>query len=173
MDCSRNSCCTLSYKGDLHGQVVEQVAREQRIVALMNGGLAARRAAIAFAIAAALGACHRVLPTEASEARDPPVRAQAPAKAKAPEAPPAPRTAASSISPSDPLNDAVLTGRIKAALLSDPQLAGADISVNTEHGVVALTGTVKSQEQVAIASAHAQHEDGVMRIDNHLTTNPE
>ena len=128
---------------------------------------AASRAAFALALAVALAGCHRVLPqADATDARELPARAEAPAKA----AEPAPRQAAARISPYDPLNDVVLTGRIKAALLADPQLAGADISVNTDHGVVALTGTVKTQEQVAIASAHAQHEDGVMRVDNHLST---
>jgi osmotically-inducible protein OsmY len=52
-------------------------------------------------------------------------------------------------------------------------MSGADVSVNTDHGVVTLTGNVKSQEQTAIASAHAQRQDGVMRVDNHLTTTPE
>jgi hypothetical protein len=32
---------------------------------------------------------------------------------------------------------------------------------------------VKSQEQAAIASAHARCHDGVMRIDNHLSTLPQ
>jgi osmotically-inducible protein OsmY len=72
----------------------------------------------------------------------------------------------------EPLNDVALAGRIRASLLADPALAGADISVNADRGVVVLTGTVKSQEQVAIASAHAQREDGVMRVDNHLGVNP-
>lgn len=35
-------------------------------------------------------------------------------------------------------------------------------------GVVSLTGVVQSREQAAVASSHAQSEDGVMRIDNHL-----
>jgi hyperosmotically inducible protein len=62
----------------------------------------------------------------------------------------------------------VITGRIKASLLTDPALAGSDVSVNTDHGVVNLTGTVRSHEQQAIASAHAQSQDGVMRIESHL-----
>jgi osmotically-inducible protein OsmY len=58
-------------------------------------------------------------------------------------------------------------------MLADPGMAGADVSVNTDAGVVSLTGTVKSQEQAAVASAHAQRLDGVMRIDNHLSTLPQ
>jgi hyperosmotically inducible protein len=66
------------------------------------------------------------------------------------------------------LSDPVITGRIKASLMTDPAMTGADVSVNTSQGVVSLTGIVASQEQAAIASAHAQREDGVMRVDNHL-----
>lgn len=62
-------------------------------------------------------------------------------------------------------------GRIDSAIRADPGMVGADISVNAEHGVVSLTGHVKSPEQVAIASAHAQGEDGVMRVDNELALN--
>lgn len=70
------------------------------------------------------------------------------------------------------LSDTVITGRVKAAILTDPALAGTDISVNTDSGVVTLTGTVKTQEQAAIASVHAQGHVGVMRIDNHLSPLP-
>jgi osmotically-inducible protein OsmY len=65
----------------------------------------------------------------------------------------------------------VITTRIKTGILSDPRLAGTDISVNTDRGVVMLTGTTQSREQAAIASAHAQREDGVMRVDNDLAVN--
>jgi hyperosmotically inducible protein len=73
----------------------------------------------------------------------------------------------------EPLSDAAIDGRIKASIQRDPGMAGADVSVHTDRGVVNLTGTVKSQEQTAIASAHAQRQDGVMRIDNHLAMPPQ
>ena len=41
----------------------------------------------------------------------------------------------------------------------------------TEQGVVTLVGTVKSHEQTGIASAHAQRQDGVVRVDSDLTLN--
>ena len=66
------------------------------------------------------------------------------------------------------LTDGAITGRIRSALVGDPAMSGADISVNTDHGVVVLSGTVKSHEQTGIASAHAQRQDGVLRVDNHL-----
>lgn len=73
----------------------------------------------------------------------------------------------------DAVSDTVISGKIKAAVLTDPGMTGADVSVNTDHGAVTLTGRVKSQEQTAIASAHAQRQDGVMRVDNHLSVEPQ
>ena len=69
----------------------------------------------------------------------------------------------------DAISDTVITGRIKAAILGDSGMAGADVSVNTDHGVVILAGSVKSYDQAGIASAYAQRQDGVMRVDNQLT----
>lgn len=66
------------------------------------------------------------------------------------------------------LTDAGITSRISSALRADPAMSGADVSINTDKGVVVLSGTVKSHEQTGVASAHAQRQDGVMRVDNHL-----
>ena len=102
----------------------------------------------------------------------------APSSAQAPSAPPnasqaqGTRTAPTAAVSPDALNDTVISSRIKAALLSDPGMTGSDVSVNTDRGVVSLTGAIKSQEQSAIASAHAQRQDGVMRVDNHLAVMP-
>jgi hypothetical protein len=86
-----------------------------------------------------------------------------------------PDTSAPAVSPSsaarDAITDSIISTRIKAGILSDPGMVGSDVSVNTDRGVVALTGMVKSQEQAAIASAHAQRQDGVMRVDNQLAAN--
>jgi hyperosmotically inducible periplasmic protein len=85
--------------------------------------------------------------------------------------PPAAADAASRTVPRDAISDSVITTRVKAGILSDPGMAGSDVSVNTDRGVVSLTGLIKSQEQAAIASAHAQRQDGVMRVDNQLAVN--
>jgi len=66
-------------------------------------------------------------------------------------------------------DDDAITRRVAAAILADPRLAGADVSVNTDHGIVSLTGNVRSREQAAAAAESAQAPDGVMRIDNHLS----
>lgn len=98
--------------------------------------------------------------------------ARAPAQPQPQAASPGPASA-TPIVPSEALSDTVITGKIKTALLADPAMGGAEVSVNTDRGVVVLAGVVKSQEQTAIASAHAQRQDGVLRVDNHLTTKPQ
>ena len=121
----------------------------------------------AIALACALAACERPASRVAEEEPASAPVAAHPAEAAAnradelASAPPAPDIPA----------DAELTSRIESAIHSDPGMAGADVSVNAEHGVVSLTGRVRSPEQVAIASAHAQREDGVMRVDNDLALN--
>jgi hyperosmotically inducible protein len=70
--------------------------------------------------------------------------------------------------PAEALSDSAITSRIAAALQADPAMKGADVSINTDKGVVVLSGTVASHEQTGVASAHAQRQDGVLRVDNHL-----
>lgn len=91
-----------------------------------------------------------------------------------PPATPDPKAAAATPPPRglpapETFSDVAITAKIRASLASDPGMSGADVSVNTDHGVVILAGTVKSYEQVGIASAYAQRQDGVMRVDNQLT----
>jgi len=94
-------------------------------------------------------------------------RAAAPPHATADSAP-TPAAPARLLPLPDALDDGVITARIRTALLLDPAMAGSDVSVNTDHGVVNLTGVVASREQAAVASGHAQAQDGVMRVDDHL-----
>ena len=130
----------------------------------------------ALAAATVLVACDR--PTtegdEAGEARAAPA-ARAPMDVPAPHAnaAPAPARAANPLPPPEALADTAITSRIKAEILGDPAMHGADVSVNTDRGVVVLAGLVKTPEQTAVASAHAQRQDGVMRVDNHLALAPE
>lgn len=128
---------------------------------------AASAAAASLAIAA-LGGCARAESPgfDAQAATRVAMANPAPRPAEEPPAPPAaePRPLPSRES----LSDTVISARVKASLLSDPAMSGSDVSVNTDHGVVNLSGRVKSQEQAAIATSHAQRPDGVMRIENHL-----
>jgi len=122
---------------------------------------------VAGATAVALGSCTSER-AEQSTAPSPPPRVAAAPQSQ----PPAPQPVASpGTNSGDAITDSVITTRIKAGILSDPGMAGSDVSVNTDQGVVSLTGMIKSQEQAAIASAHAQRQDGVMRVDNMLAAN--
>ena len=78
-----------------------------------------------------------------------------------------------SLPSTEAISDAFMVAKIRASLLADPGMSGSDVSVNAEHGVVVLTGTVKSYEQAGIASAYAQRQEGVMRIDNQLSLAPQ
>jgi hyperosmotically inducible protein len=104
----------------------------------------------------------------ASDATTAPMAQRAPADLDPSTAPSAPAVPKLDTLSRDDLSDTMITARVRGAILTDPALSGADVSVNTVQGVVNLTGSVSSQEQAAIASSHAQRPDGVMRIENHL-----
>ena len=136
---------------------------------------------LAGAISAALilGACDRpgahagaaAANADVAAARADP-RTAAPMNVEAPHET-APERPATPLPPREALADTVITSRIKSEILGDPAMQGADISVNTDRGVVVLAGLVKTPEQTAVASAHAQRQDGVMRVDNHLANAPQ
>lgn len=67
------------------------------------------------------------------------------------------------------VGDTVTTGKIKAAIASDSGMKDSDVSVSTTQGIVTLSGTVKSREQVTIATNLAQRQEGVSRVESQLT----
>jgi hyperosmotically inducible protein len=67
------------------------------------------------------------------------------------------------------VSETMTTGKVKAAIAADAGLKDTDISVTTNNGVVTLSGTVKSQDQVQIASNLAKGMDGVQRVESNLT----
>jgi len=70
---------------------------------------------------------------------------------------------------SGPVSETVTTGKIKAAIAADAGMKDTDVSVTTNQGVVTLGGTVKSQDQVAIATNLAQKMDGVTKVESNIT----
>ena len=126
------------------------------------------------ALVCLLAACGRVGEDSRPPASASLERAQIPveaAPAQPPASAPAAQPAASEQAKSpaaEALTDSAITSRVTAALASDPAMKGADVSINTDNGVVVLSGTVSSHEQSGVASAHAQRQDGVLRVDNHL-----
>ncbi len=67
------------------------------------------------------------------------------------------------------IDDASITTAIKGKYLADDTLKGLDISVETEQGVVKLTGSVQSDSAKELATQIAQGVEGVVNVDNQLT----
>ena len=67
------------------------------------------------------------------------------------------------------LDDAAITAKVKAAFAEDKWVKGIDISVRTDHGVVDLTGNVKSKDESDRATDLATKVKGVRAVHNNLT----
>lgn len=67
------------------------------------------------------------------------------------------------------IDDASVTGRVKTALLADPDIKSFDISVVTFKGEVQLTGFVNSQGQIDQAAKIARAAEGASGVKNELT----
>jgi hyperosmotically inducible protein len=69
-------------------------------------------------------------------------------------------------------DDTVITSKVKAALLADPDVPGTAIQVETLRGQVQLSGFVKSTTQALRAMDLARRVDGVNRVLNKMTVTP-
>ncbi len=65
-------------------------------------------------------------------------------------------------------DDAGITAGVKAALLGDASLKANEIDVDTDQGVVKLSGFVSSADDVAAAAAAARTVRGVRSVRNEL-----
>lgn len=66
------------------------------------------------------------------------------------------------------MSDAAITSKVKAKYVGDSDVKALDISVNTEEGVVYLTGRVETQAQKDEAERIARNTDGVKQVVNHI-----
>ena len=66
------------------------------------------------------------------------------------------------------IDDTAVTTKVKANLVADSSLHAADVTVNTNHGVVSLTGTVDTPKQYVMAAQDASTVDGVKTVSNML-----
>jgi hyperosmotically inducible protein len=66
------------------------------------------------------------------------------------------------------LDDAAITAKIKAEILSDPLLKVSQINVITTNGVVTLSGDVDSQQSIDRATEIAQSVKDVKSVENSL-----
>ena len=65
--------------------------------------------------------------------------------------------------------DASITAKVKTAIFNEPGLKVMNVSVDTENGVVALSGSVKSRGEKLKVGDVARRVDGVKRVKNDLT----
>ncbi|MBK7593183.1 MAG: BON domain-containing protein [Betaproteobacteria bacterium] len=64
------------------------------------------------------------------------------------------------------LDDTVITGKVKAAILNEPTLKSAEINVETFKGVVQLSGFVSSPAAQNTAVAVTRKVEGVKSVKN-------
>ena len=70
------------------------------------------------------------------------------------------------------MTDAWITTRVHERFVGEDLLKGSDISVDTNHHVVTLKGTVMDRVGRARAGRVALKTEGVHRVVNHLTIGP-
>jgi hyperosmotically inducible periplasmic protein len=66
------------------------------------------------------------------------------------------------------INDSAITTDLKTKYLAEPGVPGVDIHVETNNGVVTLTGNVKTKAEMTKAMSIARGTHGVKRVVNHL-----
>ena len=73
---------------------------------------------------------------------------------------------------SDATANARTTAAIKAKLFAEPGVSALSINVDTSDGLVTLSGTVSSHEQIAKAIRIAMETDGVTKVISTLQVKP-
>ena len=66
------------------------------------------------------------------------------------------------------IDDSVITTKVKTAILNEPTLKTAEISVETYKGAVQLSGFVSSQANIATAADLARGVQGVRTVKNDM-----
>ena len=67
------------------------------------------------------------------------------------------------------IDDSVLTGKVKSALIADSRTKAYQINVTTKEGIVHLNGVVDSTAAKMAATEVAQSIEGVKAVDNELS----
>jgi hyperosmotically inducible protein len=110
--------------------------------------------------------------------------ADTPAKPAAPSAvPPSANETAGTTAPSDsrakslrrsdhPIDDSVITTKIRAKFVKDKQLRADNIEIKTVNGAVELTGTARTKAKAAHAVALARQVKGVKSVKNDIQITP-
>lgn len=66
------------------------------------------------------------------------------------------------------IDDKVVTAKVKAAFLKDPEVKAIQVHVETYNGVVQLSGFVEKPEQISRAAEVAKGVEGVKSVKNDL-----
>jgi osmotically-inducible protein OsmY len=66
------------------------------------------------------------------------------------------------------IDDTVITAKVKAALVDDPELKAREINVETFKGTVQLSGFVSSREDINKAVQVARGVEGVSNVKNDM-----
>ncbi|KAB8306100.1 molecular chaperone OsmY [Erwinia endophytica] len=66
------------------------------------------------------------------------------------------------------IDDSAVTAKVKAALINNSAIKSADISVNTQEGVVTLSGFIPSQDQAERVVAEVRKVEGVQSVSDKL-----
>ncbi len=73
-------------------------------------------------------------------------------------------------SPKAWVKDSVITTKIKAEMVKDPDVSAARIKVDTDaNGVVQLSGTARSQTEIDKAVSIAKNTKGVSNVENKIS----
>lgn len=77
----------------------------------------------------------------------------------------------SSENPNGATGDAVITAKVKSAIIADTKVGATGINVDTKSGTVVLKGTVSSAAAKEAAVADAKKMQGVKNVIDQLTVN--
>jgi len=71
-----------------------------------------------------------------------------------------------------PVDDGLITDRVRQRLFSDPDIKGHTVEVDTKNGVVTLNGTVETERARVKAEKLTRKVSGVKRVINKLRVEP-
>ena len=66
------------------------------------------------------------------------------------------------------VDDSLITGKVKAALVADPELKATEINVETYKGTVQLSGFVAQPDDIPKATRLARSIEGVKSVKNDI-----
>lgn len=77
-------------------------------------------------------------------------------------------TPSSSSGVREAMSDAAITTKVKAEMAKDKGVSAMSIKVDTDNGVVKLSGTARSQQEKDRAADIAKSTKGVVSVDNNI-----